>query len=82
MPKMYDIVVAKSTGEGKTMWRTIGKIFCSDDSRIAGKNGKPATFVIDFPDAHGIIVRTKEKKENAEQPENPAISDTDIGSEF
>jgi hypothetical protein len=70
--KIYDIRIAISQGEGKTFWKTIGTIFCGDNARIEGKNGKPATFVIDFPAGQGIIVRRKsedEKKADKEKYE-------------
>lgn len=61
--KCLDMKIAKPTGEGKAFWRTIGTVFVGDDSEVTGQDGKPITFVIDFPKANGIIV-PREKKEN------------------
>lgn len=78
--KLYDIIVAKKGAEGKTFWRTIGTIFGDDTTKIGKANGKPVTFSIDFPDASGIIVARKVKKNESENdsaaddnplPDNP-----------
>jgi len=78
--KMYEIKIGKKSGE-KTFWKTIGTIFCSDSCKLHGDNGKPATFVLDFPEANGIVVKrlTKEEYEaqkvRREQNANEDISD-------
>lgn len=61
--KIYDIRIAVQQGEGKTFWKPIGTVFCGDNARIEGNNKKPATFVIDFPQGQGIIVRRKSEEE-------------------
>lgn len=60
--RIYDIKIGIQNGEKKTFWKTIGSVFCDDGSLIMGSNGKPATFVIDYPEARGIVVQRDEKK--------------------
>ncbi|MGE0021994.1 MAG: hypothetical protein AB7S72_20170 [Draconibacterium sp.] len=81
--KIYDIRIAVSQGEGKTFWKTIGTLFCSDNSHVEGKNKKPASFVIDYPNASGIIVRRKseeEKKAAKERYENDKANTNSAGN--
>lgn len=71
--KCYDLKIAKPTGEGKAFWRTIGTVFMADSVELVGANGKPATFVIDYPKANGIIVPRQAKKstdDSTNEPEN------------
>jgi len=60
--KMLNIVIGKTNKEGKIFWHTIGTVFCSDDSSLKGENGKPATFVIDYPMTNGIICERGKKE--------------------
>ena len=60
--KIYDIKIGKKSGE-KTFWKTIGTIFCDAGSKLYGEHGKPATFVLDFPEANGIVVKRLSKEE-------------------
>lgn len=72
--KMYEIKIGKKNGE-KTFWRTIGTVFAGDNAKFIGDNGKPVTFVIDYPEVHGIIVPRKTKEEiQAEREERNAES--------
>ena len=64
--KLYDLVIAKKTGENQTFWRTIGTVFGDEKTFMAKANGKPITFSIDFPECSGIIVPRKKKGEKAE----------------
>jgi len=59
-----DLKIAKPSKDGQTFWRTIGTVFVSDDAVVTGTNNKPATFMIDYPHANGIIVK-REKKDEA-----------------
>ena len=61
--KCYDLKIAKPTGEGKAFWRTIGTVFLPDNAEISHPDGKPATFVIDYPKANGIIVPRGKKED-------------------
>lgn len=66
--KLYDIKMAVPGTEGKTFWRTIGTIFASDQTHIAGAGNKPAGFAIDYPSARGIVVprsASKPKDDNS-----------------
>ena len=67
--KIYDIVLAKKGGENQTFWRTIGTVFGDETTHISRANGKPITFVIDYPEAQGIIVPRKKKAEKENAPE-------------
>ena len=62
--KRYVLLIGKENKE-KTYWNKIGTVFCGDDSKITGRNGKSATFVIDYPEASGII-KVQEDKEQSE----------------
>jgi hypothetical protein len=70
--KIYEIKIGKKSGE-KTFWKTIGTVFCDDESKLFGSNGKPATFTIDYPACNGIIVKREAKKDAA----NTNIPDND-----
>ena len=61
--KCLDIKIGISGADNKTFWKTIGTVFVSDNSVVTGTNDKPATFVIDYPKANGIIVERKKKEE-------------------
>ncbi len=63
--KLYDIKIGVHSEKDRTFWQNIGTIFASDDAKLTGANGKPATFVMNFPKANGIVV-PREKKENKE----------------
>jgi hypothetical protein len=90
--KIYEIKIGIKNGE-KTYWKTIGSIFTDDNAKIFGSNGKPATFVIDFPHANGIITKRESKEDyearkargtnNADQniPNNTDNSNVDSGSD-
>jgi len=70
--KLFDIKIANKDIYGKTHWRTIGTVFASDDGGLTklhdtkkDNNGNPLMvpvgFVIDFPNAQGIIVPRPKK---------------------
>jgi hypothetical protein len=65
--KLYDIKVATKDRENKTHWHTIGTVFTSDDTILKGTNDKPAGFVINWPEAQGIIVAREKKKEKPQE---------------
>lgn len=72
--KLYDIKIVTLDKENKGHWRTIGTVFADDSACLKGANGKQLTFVIDYPQANGIIVKREKKKEgNAAPPpdDNP-----------
>lgn len=72
--KRYEIKVAIRYGEGKTFWKTIGSLFASPDTHLVGNDNKPAGFVLDWPEAQGIVVPAEDKKEKAENSdEQPPI---------
>lgn len=74
--KLFDIKIVNKDLYGKSHWRTIGTVFASDDGSLVklsdtkkDSKGNPATvpvgFVIDFPNAQGIIVpRPKKTTQN------------------
>ena len=77
--KLYDLKVANKDVYGKTHWRTIGTVFAGDDGSLTRVNpnkldrdGNPMTvpvgFVIDFPQAQGIIVPRPLRPVNSEEP--------------
>lgn len=65
--KIYDIKICIKGKNDSNFWKTIGTVFCNDNAKVCGFDGKPATFVIDYPATQGIIVARKAKKENKEE---------------
>ena len=60
--KCCEMKIGIPSKDGQTFWRTIGTVFLPDETALVHQNGKPITFVIDYPKANGIIV-PREKKE-------------------
>jgi len=77
--KRYELKVAISYGEGQTRWKTIGCIFAHPDTHLVSHTGKAAGFVLDWPEASGIVVPAEKKdKKN----ENPSERENDIDDNF
>jgi hypothetical protein len=80
--KIYEIKIGKKSGE-KTFWKTIGTIFCADTCKLHGDNGKPATFVLDFPEANGIVVKKLSKEEyEAQKAARAQNAEQDLSNDF
>jgi hypothetical protein len=75
--KRYEIKVAIRYGEGQTHWKTIGSVFTSPDTHLVGNNNKPASFVLDWPEAQGIIVPVKEKDDKNKNTSNNDLPSDD-----
>ena len=74
--KRYELKVAIRYGEGQTHWKTIGSLFANPDTHLVGNAGKPASFVIDWPEAQGIVVPAKEKDKPNQTSETPKQDET------
>ncbi len=64
-----DIKIGIPSRDSTTFWRTIGTVFMPDDAVLVHPNGKPITFVIDYPKANGIIVKREKKSESKDKNE-------------
>ena len=72
--KRYDLKIPIRYGEGKTYWKTIGTLFAHPDTHLVGLDNKPASFVIDYPPASGIIAKVEEKEsQSTETQDQPPI---------
>jgi len=82
--KLFDIKVVNKDLYGKSHWRTIGTVFASDDGSLTkmhdtkkDNDGNPVIvpvgFVIDYPNAQGIIVP---------RPKKTTVQNDDINRDY